>query len=158
INSVRRELANMLSIGIITSESQNNRLYYEINQKYEHYKALKAIFTAKSVKASIKEEEDDLTKQIRELGSVKLVLFSGAFTRDTFAPVDVLIVGDVNKTKVKKFITKLEQDEGRELRYTTLDMDDYDYRIAVKDRFITDVLNAKKTVILDDDNRIKKSK
>ena len=32
INSVRRELANMLSIGIIKSDQSNNRLYYEINQ------------------------------------------------------------------------------------------------------------------------------
>src|SRR5688572_27269016 len=48
INSVRRELANMLSIGIIQSDSQNdtsnNRLYYEVNQNYVHYQPLKAIF------------------------------------------------------------------------------------------------------------------
>lgn len=48
INSVRRELANMLSIGIIQSDSQsdtsNNRLYYEVNQAYVHYQPLKAIF------------------------------------------------------------------------------------------------------------------
>ena len=31
INSVRRELSNLLSIGIIVSETNNNRLYYEIN-------------------------------------------------------------------------------------------------------------------------------
>src|SRR5207244_10299527 len=44
INSVRRELANLLSIGIINSDSQNNRLYYEVSQDYEHYKPLAMIF------------------------------------------------------------------------------------------------------------------
>src|SRR5438132_5848571 len=44
INSVRRELANLLSIGIITSEANNNRLYYEVNQDYEHYQPLGMIF------------------------------------------------------------------------------------------------------------------
>src|ERR1700690_607844 len=44
INSVRRELANLLSIGIVTSDANNNRLYYEVNQKYEHYKPLATIF------------------------------------------------------------------------------------------------------------------
>src|SRR3982751_165961 len=44
INSVRRELANLLSIGIISSDTNNNRLYYEVNQTYEHYPALSAIF------------------------------------------------------------------------------------------------------------------
>src|SRR3954447_26744701 len=44
INSVRRELANLLSIGIISSDTNNNRLYYEVNQTYEYYKPLAAIF------------------------------------------------------------------------------------------------------------------
>ncbi|MEK7095700.1 MAG: transcriptional regulator, partial [Patescibacteria group bacterium] len=44
INSVRRELANLLSIGIITSDANNNRLYYEVSQSYEHYKPLATIF------------------------------------------------------------------------------------------------------------------
>jgi predicted transcriptional regulator len=44
INSVRRELSNLLNIGIITSETNNNRLYYEVNQKYEFFDPLQAIF------------------------------------------------------------------------------------------------------------------
>src|SRR5690349_3129761 len=44
INSVRRELANLLSIGIIASDTTNNRLYYEVNQGYQFYDPLRAIF------------------------------------------------------------------------------------------------------------------
>jgi hypothetical protein len=44
INSVRRELSNLLSIGIITSDASNNRLYYEVNQEYKYYKPLGQIF------------------------------------------------------------------------------------------------------------------
>ncbi len=44
INSVRRELSNLLSIGIIVSENTNNKLYYEVNQKFEYYDPLKEIF------------------------------------------------------------------------------------------------------------------
>src|SRR3954447_15014906 len=44
INSVRRELSNLLSIGIITSDNTNNKLYYEVNQKYEFYQPLQQIF------------------------------------------------------------------------------------------------------------------
>src|ERR1700740_194718 len=46
INSVRRELSNLLSIGIIVSDNTNNRLYYEVNQKYEFYDPLSIIFGA----------------------------------------------------------------------------------------------------------------
>src|SRR5215469_2375294 len=44
INSVRRELSNLLNIGIIVSDNTNNRLYYEVNQAYEFYEPLRAIF------------------------------------------------------------------------------------------------------------------
>src|ERR1700754_1672021 len=50
INSVRRELANLLSVGIISSDNANNRLYYEVNQKYEHYDAFQSIFGGGVVK------------------------------------------------------------------------------------------------------------
>src|SRR3954447_5373911 len=44
INSVRRELSNLLSIGIITSDNTNNKLYYEVNQKFEFFEPLQQIF------------------------------------------------------------------------------------------------------------------
>src|SRR5690242_21644696 len=44
INSVRRELSNLLNIGIIISDTTNNRQYYEVNQAYEFYEPLRAIF------------------------------------------------------------------------------------------------------------------
>src|SRR5690606_36057832 len=48
INSVRRELANMLEVGVITSDSADNKLYYQVNQRYEPYVALKDIFTGQT--------------------------------------------------------------------------------------------------------------
>src|SRR3982751_302178 len=44
INSVRRELSNLLSIGIIVSDANNNRLYYEVSQDYEYYQPFAMIF------------------------------------------------------------------------------------------------------------------
>lgn len=57
INSVRRELANLLSIGIITSDNSNNKLYYEVSQAFEYYDPLSNMFGGKKVntkKAKIK--------------------------------------------------------------------------------------------------------
>jgi hypothetical protein len=62
--------------------------------------------------------------------------------------VDVLIVGDVNQSKADKFIAELEKAENKELAYTTMPLDTYQYRLQIKDRFITDILEAKKQVII----------
>src|ERR1700760_3352624 len=63
INSVRRELANLLNIGIITSESNNNRLYYEVNQTYEHYKALAYIFGGQAAKKESKKKTSNESQE-----------------------------------------------------------------------------------------------
>ena len=153
INSVRRELANLLSIGIISSDNTNNRLYYEVSQTYEYYEPLSAIFggtkpavTKKGVKtpATSAKEQD-----LKVLGNVDLALYTGQFTRDEASGIDVLIVGDVNQTKMSKFITELEAKEGKELRYTVMTPADFSYRVQVKDRFLSNILSAKKQVLLD---------
>lgn len=149
INSVRRELANLLSIGIISSDTTNNRLYYEVNQEYEYYKPLAAIFGGGVMGASEAPAADSQTNQIKALGNVDVALLTGQFTRDDTSGVDLLIVGDVNQTKMSKFIADLEQQEGKELRYTVMSPSEFKYRQQVNDRFLSLVLGAKKQVLLD---------
>jgi hypothetical protein len=168
INSVRRELSNLLSIGIITSDATNNRLYYEVNQEYRHYKPLAMIFggieapaetPAKADKKAPKKTEEaaskadvapehPLAKGFRSLGKVDLALLTGQFTRDEQSGIDVLIVGDVNQAKADKFMADLEKSENKELRYAVLPLDNYKYRVQINDRFISNVLEAKKQVII----------
>src|SRR6476469_4459321 len=71
INSVRRELANLLNIGIITSDNTDNKLYYEVNQKYEYFEPLQQIFgggkrkvTKKTAVATEQAEEEDEFKAL----------------------------------------------------------------------------------------------
>lgn len=157
INSVRRELANLLKIGIISSEESDNKLYYEVNQKYDHYAALRSIFTnKKALKSSeAKLPDNGIVGKLRDLGSVELAILSGRFTRDPRAGVDMLIVGDVNRTKLNKLAMEIEEEEGHEIDYAVITPEDYDYRIGVKDRFLSNVVSAKKTVIIDNKDRIK---
>src|SRR5436190_1467430 len=167
INSVRRELANLLSIGIIKSDANNNRLYYEVNQEYEYYKPLGMIFgglpvtektaaqsksptPAKSA-AKAKTEpavEHPMAKAARSAGKIELLVLTGQFTRDDSAGIDVLIVGDVNQTKIDRFIEELEKTENKELRYVVLQLDNYKYRVQINDRFVIGLINAKKQVII----------
>lgn len=154
INSVRRELANLLNIGIIVSENNNNKLYYEVNQKYEYFDAFTQIFgngaaistVAKgSGKAAIVKADDEL----KALGNIELALYTGQFTRDERSGIDFLIVGNVNQHQVDKYVTELEARENKQLRYVILSSSDFDYRRKIHDRFVVNVLSAKKQVLVD---------
>jgi predicted nucleotidyltransferase len=154
INSVRRELANLLSVGLISSEGSNNRLYYEVNPKYEYYEQLRGIFTSVPMKSPdpvMKEtqEEDQIIKRLRSTGSVTFAFLTGSFTRDTRTSVDIFVVGDVNKSRLAKVVADLEKEMGRELNYSVLTPDEYQYRLSLNDRFVTSVLEAKKIVVID---------
>jgi len=63
--------------------------------------------------------------------------------------VDFLLVGDVNPTKLSKFIEQLEKQEGKEIRYAVMAPDEFQYRRQVNDRFLLMVLDSKKQVLLD---------
>jgi len=160
INSVRRELANLLSIGIIASDNTNHRLYYEVNQDYEYYKPLLAIFGQSggtkpvAKKSAAKPDEPVATatteqERIKTLGNVEFALYTGQFTRDESSGIDFLVVGDVNQHALQKFISELESQEGKEIRYTHMPSQEFGYRRQIKDRFIDTVLNAKTQVLID---------
>lgn len=149
INSVRRELSNLLSIGIIVSDTTNNRLYYEVNQDYEFYTPLKTIFGGGSKEESKTSTKSGQKDEFKALGNIDLLVYTGQFTRDEKAGVDILIVGSTNANAVQKFVSELEHQEGKELRYTVMSLADFHYRQQVRDRFLGNVLSSKKQVLVD---------
>lgn len=165
INSVRRELANLLSIGIIASDSTNHRLYYEVNQTYEYYDPLRIIFGNGPAAPVVTKESSEVKAKkaaptassiehdkIKLLGNVEVALYTGQFTRDESSGIDALIVGDINQHALQKFMTELEAQEGKEIRYTVMPAQEFNYRRQIKDRFITTVLSSKKQILIDKNN------
>lgn len=174
INSVRRELSNLLSLGIIASDKSNNRLYYEVNQKYEHYEPLSQMFGAKPAKKATKndakkpqtdEKEERTTTAAKKPKSVELaeaeqwnlvgnvygIAYSGAYTRDEQALADIVVVGDVSISKVESVIVELEKEKNKELRYAVFTLDEWQYRRQVHDKFYTKFMDTKKQIVLDKD-------
>lgn len=160
INSVRRELSNLLSIGIISSSTNNNRLYYEVSQDYEYYDALSAIFGGAPLAAApAKNKKDDVQDQevenvtghesLKSTGNVTLAVLTGQFTRDDRAGVDLVIVGDVNPTKVSHYVDDLEKQESIEVRYVLMTLEEYNYRRQINDRFLSQLLASKMQVLID---------
>jgi hypothetical protein len=178
INSVRRELANLLSIGIITSDNNNNRLYYEVNQSFEHFKALESIFGNKKgfkqtpKKATVKKTEDAVEAPSEEVaealevtdpflaeliktGNVRMALYTGQFTRDDSIEVDLVIVGDLNHSAVDNLVADLEKSEKKSIRYSIFDSTEFSYRRQVNDRFVSNLLTSKKVILIDKDKLLK---
>ena len=156
INSVRRELSNLLAIGIIRSEGTNNRLYYEVNQKYQFYAPLRSIFTNIALEQEPElqdsREDTELVKKLKATGNIQLAFETGAFVRDQGSGTDLFIMGDVNRARVAKMVGELEQELSREINYTVMTPEEFDYRQRLNDRFLAGVLGAKKIMLVDERN------
>ncbi len=163
INSVRRELSNLLSIGIITSDNTNNKLYYEVNQKFEFFEPLQQIFgggvkPTKPKKGAVAIEGEEPQAEalsttddhgLKAVGHIDLAVFTGQFTRDETTGVDILIVGEVNPNALKKFVDDMEAKENKAIRYTVMSLSDFQYRQQIRDRFAVAIIGAKKQIIVD---------
>ena len=159
INSVRRELSNMLEVGVITSDNADNKLYYQVNQRYEFYTALRAIFAGEAISAgpapsatNAEGVNEHHITIINEIPALRLAVLSGVLVKGSISPVDIVLVGNLPATKVKNAIAMIEKIEGRELNYTVLPYDDFYYRLSVRDKFITEILADKHSIAIDKDN------
>ncbi|MDL2363404.1 MAG: transcriptional regulator [Patescibacteria group bacterium] len=156
INSVRRELSNLLSIGIITSDNTNNKLYYEVDQKFEYFEPLQQIF-GNGVTTTIKKTADgedtvSVDDELRAIGHIELAVLTGQFTRDESAGVDLLFVGEVNTNALQKYVNQLEIKEKKSLRYTSMTLSAFQYRQQIHDRFAVSIQSAKKQILVDTHN------
>jgi predicted transcriptional regulator len=157
INSVRRELANMLDVGIITSDNADNKLYYEVNQRYEYYVPFRAIFADEKIESTANKAAEAMWHdRVIELAGLRLAIIAGVLVKGSASSVDLLLVGDIASTRLKSVIKEIEQAESRELNYAVLSYDEFYYRLSVRDKFITEVLGSKHAVLYDADNILKR--
>jgi ABC-type methionine transport system ATPase subunit len=97
------------------------------------------------------EVNDPFIAELIKAGNVRLAIYTGQFTRDETSGVDIVVVGDVNQTAVEHLISELEKTEKKELRYSVFSDDEFVYRRQVNDRFVSNLLAAKKIVLVDKD-------
>ncbi len=146
INSVRRELLNLKSLGIVKSHEKRGKIYYEANPKYEAYPELRKMFekAEKGLGA-----DDKLASALRRAGDVQYVALMGGFVGDNASQVDLFIVGEIDKRKMKPALSDLEKEIGRETNYCIMSEAEFEDRSMLFDRFLTEIMAKPKKVILD---------
>lgn len=144
INSVRRELAKLEEVGILKSETRDKKKYYQANTDFELFSELRSLM----VKSRLTHERTFINA-IQKLGKIQYMALTGYFVSDESAPVDLLIVGNVNKQKLDALLSEFQEQFGRQIRYTVMKGDEYAYRKDVTDKFLFGILNGEKIVVVD---------
>ena len=154
INSVRRELANMVSVGIVQQDAIDNKLYYSVNEDYPYIKPLAAIFSDKNTEGGMGAASSVSWKDsLGRMRGLRLAIISGKLVVGSSSAVDLLLVGDdMSAVTIKNLVKKIEKDRKIEINYAVISYDDFYYRMSVKDRFIMDIIRNKHSVLVDTEN------
>ncbi len=144
INSVRRELQNLETIGLVVSDIVEKKKYYTLNPEFPLLHELQAVIMKTRLVT-----EQAFVQSIRGLGPIEYFSLLGHFVQDDDAPIDLFIIGTVSKTRLQKLLQQFEELFGKQLRYTALSKEEYEYREDVADRFLADIFNRRKMVVVD---------
>lgn len=145
INSLRRELENLERIGMLKSSERNRRKYYRINPHFP------VLFELTSIVRKTDKTNDKFLQKVSRIGNVDILILTGQFINEE-ADVDLFLVGDVTKEDIEKFLK--ENFPEKTIKYSLMSRDDFLYRVALKDKFVSRIFAKKENLILK--NKLKK--
>ena len=128
---------------VIKGEAKRKGPIYTLNSSFEFFSELKSLILKSSPA-----EKDQMVRRILGLGRVKLAVVSGIFLNSAdmagFNSVtDLFIVGDdIEKRKLVSFLRSLEAEVGKEIKFSLMDKDEFEYRYGMFDRFVRVMLEG----------------
>ena len=155
INSVRRELLNLESIGIIKNETFDNKVYYSANSKHPFARPLTDIFSKKINSARDKDiKESTWEEYCRPVKHYLkgLIVVNRLPGQDG---IDLLIIGNDKTKKLTRWAEVIEKKQGKPINYVIMSADDFTYRKNVRDRFLGEIFEMEIEEIIDPENIIK---
>lgn len=152
INAVRRELAHMEKAGMVTKEQRANRLFYAMRRDYPLYFELLELVGKSSGLGW------DIIKHKAKLGKVKFAMLSGRYlrglVRKSTNDVDFLVVGTVVLPELAQLVKAEEVRRGRELNYTVMSEEEFNFRKRRRDPFVISVLEGSRVMVVGDEEEL----
>ncbi len=171
LNSVRRELSNLIEMGILLEvegkileqevddeeegdtadvkkrkkASNDKKKFYQANTDFIFFDELRSIMKKASVLS-----HKSVVRGLVQKGRIDLLFMTGKFVDDDAVPSDLLIVGQVDAPVLQETIDEFEKMIGWEINYTYMPRDEFLYRREVKDRFLASIMNSEKIILVDE--------
>ena len=144
MNSVRRELANLESFGLITGQKKGVQQYYTVNRDFFLYDELQKIVLKTEGVAR------HLGENLSAPGEIQCMFIYGSFASGTAgakSDIDLFIIGDVDENTVIPLVHESERALNREINYTLMRRDELKKRKRSGDPFVKNVINEPKIMI-----------
>jgi predicted transcriptional regulator len=144
--NLRKELSFLFNAGFLEKFIDSRGAgSFRFDANFEYKNTLfDLVFDFKSINKKI------ILDKFKQIGRIKLFSFSGVFTDDLDTEVDILVVGDNLKQKeINRVVMDLNSLFASKLRLLIMDIEEFDYRKKMFDRFLHMVLDGKRITPID---------
>ena len=151
INAVRQELQRMEKLGMVKKENRGNRIYYWFNKEYPLYQDILSM-VSKTIGLG-----GEILKRKGKIGNIKYALISGRLVKGLPRKpegVDLLIVGEVNLSTLANIIKDEEKNLEREINYSVMTKDEFDFRKKRRDPFLFSILTESKIMLIGEEESL----
>lgn len=153
INAVRRELERMEKKKMVKKEERGNRLYYSFRKDYPFFDDLMRLVGKTTGLGS------EIIENQKKIGKIRFAMLSGRFLRDLPRKkneVDLLLIGEVVLPQIASLVRAEEARRKREVNYTVMTEEEFDFRKRRRDPFILGVLFGSRVMLIGDEEEILK--
>lgn len=144
--NLKKDLNILNSVGFLDKYIENKTIpSYKLNPNFAYNQSLyDLVFDFKSL------NKEAILSRFKKIGRIKLFSFTGVFIDNQDVELDILVVGDNLKTKeVTKVIQEIEAMFASKLRVNVIDIEEFDYRKKMFDRFLHIVLDSNRITLID---------
>lgn len=150
-SAIWRELNNLERIGLVSSESSAGRKLYRLNTGFPILQELRSILL-KTVGAG-----DLIREFLTDIGGIETAFIFGSFVGgepDIKSDLDLMLIGEVELSKLSPTIARIEERLGREVNYVVYTPDEWRSRLENDDPFASNVRDAAKIMLIESDDAI----
>lgn len=118
---------------------------YKLNPFFPHNQALKDLLFDFELL-----DKRELANRFKPAGRIKLFVVAGVFIGEEKSRVDILVVGEsIKRPKAEKIFEGLSAELGRDVVYSLMDVEEYQYRYKMYDKFVRDIIDMPHEKVVD---------
>jgi predicted nucleotidyltransferase len=144
INALQKEIKHLLSIDLIKSRKDGNRVYYKANNHHPIYLDL----------VSIVEKTEGVVGKLKSCLSDKRIsqaFIFGSFANETetsSSDIDLFVIGNISMRTLTKLMSGMQEKIGREINPHIFPENEIAKRRKAKDHFILNVAKSEKKLLI----------
>lgn len=153
VNAVKRELDILSEEKLLHKERRLNKIFYTLNKNYQFYDEFMRIF-AKDANLSLA-----IYRNLPKLGKVKFCILSIKYVKQAQIKEDeiyLLFIGVVVVPEVASIVAAEEKEFGREINYTVMTEEEFNFRKRNNDPFIWRFLKQPKIMLVGNEEELLK--